>query len=125
MEIAKVKINGNCFEENALKFVECVKKNKSELVDYYLVHGIVINSIDKKPMQHCWIEQVFSLGSVTQTTCLDYSGSHAHKLSKESYYAIGGIKENNVVRYDYAEATKNMLDSNHYGSWDKKFNGIR
>ena len=56
----KPKVNGNCYQNNMM----AIWKEKN-LANAKLVHGVAINSIDKEPMGHCWIE--------TDDVVFDYS----------------------------------------------------
>ena len=116
---------GDCYDANGREFLDLCGRNKNEHVNYLMVHGVVINSVDKKPMGHAWIEATLTMGSASMTTCLDFANGHAHSLSKETYYVLGGIAEDKVVRYTLEEYKKKILESGHWGHWDLDINEDR
>ena len=59
---------------------------------------------------HAWIE----IGDVV----LDPSNGRFVVARKSAYYAAGQITEP-VARYTFAEAAREMIETGHYGPWDK------
>ncbi len=112
------KEKGECYYDNGRKFLELAKKSKNELLSFVLVHGIAKNQIDGKDMGHCWIEVTFTMGDISQTTCLDFSLGHGHSLTKETYYFIGGIKPERCKYYNLKEVGEMMLKHDHWGHWE-------
>ncbi len=100
---------GNCYEANA----NAMYKDKKIFKDAELVQGVVINSIDKKPMGHCWIE----LGDVV----FDYSNSKSFGIRREEYYELGQIpvKDYKYHRYSFMDMCKQIVKHETYGPWKK------
>ncbi len=70
---------GNCYDHHGrylLGYLRDLKPGPNEVI----VHGIVTNQIDGKPMGHCWIED--------KTNVQDYSNDRAISMPKDLYYAI-------------------------------------
>jgi hypothetical protein len=87
----KAKTGGDCYVANGSAFLEAGHANSDN--PKKLVHGIVINQIDHKPMSHCWIE--------SGETVFDYSNGRKIVLPKMVYYSIGNITEENLFKYSY------------------------
>ena len=100
---------GNRYEANA----NAMYKDKKIFKDAELVQGVVINSVDKKPMGHCWIE----LGDVV----FDFSNSKSYKGRKEKYYELGQIpvKKYKYHRYSFMDMCKQLVKHETYGPWKK------
>ena len=78
-----------------------------------LVHGTVMGQgpIAGIRYGHAWIE----IGDVV----LDPSNGRFVCARKSAYYAVGEINEP-VTRYAFEEATRQMLETHHYGPWEKR-----
>ena len=77
-----------------------------------LVHGTVTGQgpIAGIRYGHAWIE----IGDVV----LDPSNGRFVCARKAAYYAVGEIAEP-VTRYAFEEAARQMLETRHYGPWEK------
>lgn len=109
---------GNCYDANGREFLDLCQKNKNADVEYVMVHGVVKNSVDNKPMGHAWIEAIHELGTIKHVICLDFANNHAHSLSQETYYFIGAIDPEKTVKYSCAEFKEKILESGHWGHWE-------
>ena len=100
---------GDCYEAN----VNQMYKDKKIFAKAKLVHGVVINQIDNKPMGHCWIE----LGDVV----FDYSNKKSISVRKEHYYKLGKIpvKKYKYHRYSFIDMCKQIVKQETYGPWKK------
>lgn len=107
---------GDCYDENGRRFIDMARANKNSNVSFRLVHGVVKNNVDKKPMGHCWIEATFTMGEVSHITCLDWSNGHAHSLSVETYYYCGEVGK--TVKYEVEEYCKLLLETGHWGRFE-------
>jgi hypothetical protein len=78
-----------------------------------LVHGTVTGQGPIAGMRygHAWIE----IGDVV----LDPSNRRFVCARKADYYALGDINEP-VTRYVFEEAARQMLETRHYGPWEKR-----
>ena len=78
-----------------------------------LVHGTVTGQWPIAGIRygHAWIE----VGDVV----LDPSNGRFVCARKADYYAVGEIDES-VTRYVFAEAARQMLETRHYGPWEKR-----
>jgi hypothetical protein len=77
-----------------------------------LVHGTVTGQgpIAGIRYGHAWIE----IGDVV----LDPSNGRFVCARKSAYYAVGEIREP-VARYAFEAAARQMLETRHYGPWDR------
>jgi len=108
--------NGKCFENNGRWFIDIGLKygRESKYADQYkLVHGLVTNAIDGKPMMHCWIEEK------TDHNHRVYDDSRGDRpvFTKDFYYAMARINPENIVEMSYKEAFTFMSKTGHYGPW--------
>jgi hypothetical protein len=78
-----------------------------------LVHGTVTGQGPIAGMRygHAWIE----IGDVV----LDPSNGRFVCARKSAYYAVGEINEP-LTRYAFEEAARQMLETRHYGPWEKR-----
>ena len=78
-----------------------------------LVHGTVTGQgpIAGIRYGHAWIE----IGDVV----LDPSNRRLVCARKSAYYAAGEIREP-LSRYDFEAAARQMLETRHYGPWEKR-----
>ena len=77
-----------------------------------LVHGMVNGQGPLSGIRfgHAWVE----VGSKV----LDHSNGKKRELPKKVYYALGRIKTNQCKYYNGTEATKCMVKSGHWGTWE-------
>lgn len=113
---------GDCYQANGQQFLDICKRNKNPMLSYMMVHGVVTNQNDNKPMGHAWIEATISLGEASYIICLDFANNHAHSLTKETYYFIGKIDESLAMKYEYDEFNDKIIESGHWGNWDLNVN---
>ena len=118
---SKPKEKGDCYVANGKAFLDM--KHQQEDVKTYLVHGIVTNAVDGKPMGHCWIEHHWKL-TKTKTEILveDLSNSRRVLLTKNTYYTEGSIEESNVIRYDLETYRRKLVETGTWGHWELKVN---
>ena len=96
---------GNCFEA-------ACKHMMDSNMGWILVHGIVIGqgAIYGVPIVHAWCE----LGDLV---CDAATGRY---MRKEDYYRIGQINEEDLVKYNYEEMARLMVETMVYGCWDEE-----
>ena len=77
-----------------------------------LVHGIPMGQgpIAGIRMGHAWVEQ----GDLV----IDNSNGRSVKMPKAVYYALGQIEF--TIRYTMAEFMEKVLESKHWGPWDRR-----
>ena len=82
--------------------------------DTILVHGVVTGQGAIKGVQytHAWIEDGDTV--IDKTIPEEFS-----ELPKMVYYSLGNIKI--TRRYTYKEALQQVVETEHYGPWDKVF----
>ena len=100
----------NCFQNAGNAIIEYGR-------DYLLVHGLptgTVGLVKGRQFAHAWLEEPES-GMVWDTEAM-------RVLPVDVYYAIGKIEY--VVKYDYNEAKKMMLETGTYGPWDDAINGV-
>ena len=109
---------GDCYEAAGRLAIEGIRglgvlrKYKDKIV---LVHGVVLNSLDYKPMGHAWVE----VGS----TVYDYSNGRSLKLPKSKYYKAGAINElikkglGKQYRYKGIKVAETIMKYGHWGPW--------
>lgn len=104
--IPKANKNGDCYD-SAGKYV--IENNDPSLV---LVHGMVDGQGPLKGIRfdHAWVEKGDEV--------IDVSNGKNLKLPKDLYYAIGNIKENQLIRYSREKAIENMTGIGNYGPWE-------
>lgn len=105
---------GNCFDMNGRTFLDHHK-------DSVLVHGVVINALDKKPMGHCWIERSGELEfpgghKHTSVTVIDKSNGNDVSMPQAVYYYFGQVGQ--TVKYTIEEFRKKIVDTGHWGPWE-------
>jgi hypothetical protein len=100
--------NGDCYEAAA----KLLYAHRS-CPGIVLVHGTVTGQgpIAGIRYGHAWIE----IGDVV----LDPSNGRFVCARKADYYAVGEINEP-VARYEFEEAARQMLETRHYGPWEKR-----
>ena len=105
---------GNCFDENGRYFLDNAQAN------WKIVHGVVINSADKKPMGHCWIEVEYKFKTPRQqfvfVACIDKSNGNDVELPQEIYYKFGQISE--TKKYDIDQYRKLLIQHENWGPWE-------
>ena len=62
---------------------------------------------------HAWVE----VSHRAHTFCLDASMNPCLVMSKEKFYSLGEINEEEVVRYSRAEALMLITTHRHWGAW--------
>ena len=117
--------NGNCYDENGRYFLDHGKDN------WKLVHGIVINSADEKPMGHCWIEvkalpnentgslldqAIANLPPEFEVMCIDKSNGNDANLPQMIYYHFGKIQD--TIKYSVQEFRELVLKHSTWGPWE-------
>jgi len=99
--------DGDCFEvagNLTTNLINC---------DCYLCHGKPIGQgkIDGIKHNHAWIE--------VNDIVIDFSNGKKTIIPRERYYRIGKINKKEVFRYTPIEAVKMMLETAHFGPWEK------
>ena len=106
--------NGNCYDANGRHFLMNAERN------WKLVHGVVINSADGKPMGHCWIEVEnefkYTGGSFKIVTCIDKSNDNDIELPSQVYYMLGKVQ--NMRKYDIFQFNKKIDEFGTWGPWE-------
>jgi len=104
--MGKPKTGGDCFDANAEYLLYHMNPNDNPL----LVHGIVRNSGDGKPMGHCWIEHG------DEVICR--ANGNDLVLPKDLYYALGNINDENCFKYNHKEVLEWTGYTEHWGPWE-------
>ena len=104
------KAEGDCYEA-AAKLLEAHRGCPG----IALAHGTVTGQgrIAGVRYGHAWVE----IGDLV----LDASNGRFVVARKPAYYAAGEIAEP-VARYTFAEAARRMVETGHYGPWEKRLN---
>lgn len=104
---------GDCFEANAKFIINLVNKHncsKSYKLCHGIVHGAKGSPVEKQWFPHCWIE-------INKDVILDCSnGKRIIGLLDVVRYRI---KEKSVKRYTPKQAIQYILNTDHYGEWEK------
>lgn len=102
------KANGDCYEIHMKILMDNHKDQELRLC-----HGQVTGDgadVEGVRYGHAWLEHnnfiVFDYSNGTQLTTL-----------KEKYYKKGNIKEKEVKRYTFKEASRKILETGQYGEW--------
>ena len=105
--------NGNCYEIHAKYMLDENMSNTVKHDNMKLVHGEVTGQGPIKGIRHghCWIE-------IDGVTVYDKANGRTVCITKELYYGIGNIKEEEVKRYTYTEVCEKLLKTKHFGPWD-------
>jgi len=107
---------GNCFQANGNYF------QRKAVPGWQICHGLVINSIDQKPMVHCWIEytRIHRIDNLKFKTAwvIDVSKSNKYNSAAELYYYFGSIDPELIMRYDLNQYLENIIEKGTYGPWD-------
>lgn len=102
--IVKGDLLGDCYEVHANAFVNGFLEEAGGL----LCHGTVWHP--KVGWHgHCWLE-------LNEDVVADYSNGHGVVVRRETYYAIGKVK--NVSRYGIEQARALVLKEGTYGPWE-------
>ncbi|MET2951284.1 hypothetical protein ABXV18_24690 [Vibrio owensii] len=109
--IPKENKHGDCFEIH-LKLLPLQP-------EYKLVHGIVTGQgpIEGIKLCHCWIERTTATPFGDVVMVMDFSNGNSHTMSAKTYYKIGEIDPDSIVRYDPLEARGLADIHGHYGPW--------
>lgn len=118
MENKTPKTEGKCFENNGRWAMDIYLKHSRAKETVYvenfkLVHGLVINAVDEKPMIHCWIEEETDYN---QRVYDDTRGDRP-VFPKEFYYAMARVNPDQTVKMPLKEAMAFMSKTGHYGPW--------
>ena len=97
---------GDCFD-SAVRVLYSLEDDSARLV-----HGIVDNTLDGRPMLHAWTERELFPGLIV---CVDKSNGHDVTVPRDLYYKIGNVR--GVERYTIERAAENMIRFEHYGPW--------
>ena len=107
--------SGDCFSaaQRTLEQMPNEEQKRSKLC-----HGVPLGQgeIDGIRFDHAWVERTDHDGDFG-VVVIDRSNGKNLELPREVYYALGNIKENDVSRYTYFEAIKQMSEHNNYGPW--------
>ena len=78
----------------------------------FLVHGEVTGQGKIKGIRygHAWLEDGDS--------CIDVSQGKHLVLPKPFYYALGGINEDKIYKYNYEEMIEKTAETGRWGPWD-------
>ena len=100
--------DGDCYEAAAKLLME-----HRDCPGIALAHGTVTGqgAVAGIRYGHAWVE----IGDAV----LDPSNGRLVVARKPAYYAAGEIAEP-VARYTFAEAAREMLETGHYGPWEKR-----
>lgn len=101
--------HGNCFQTA----VNTVMENPN----YILCHGVVCGQgpISGIEYLHAWAEDGDTVIDNTQ------KNPKNRVMDKVLYYALGNIHD--VCKYSYREMLENLVEYEHYGPWDDRFEG--
>lgn len=115
--IPKKKRMGDCYLVAGQMAMGTYYKNKydSEFIGIpYLVHAEVVGqgAIEGIRYGHAWVED--------DVFVYDFSNGRELTVPKALYYQMGQIikQQPKYFRYTFEEATKKMVETKHYGSWD-------
>jgi hypothetical protein len=115
--IPKKKRMGDCYLVAGQMAMGTFYKNKydSEFIGTpYLVHAEVVGqgAIEGIRYGHAWVED--------DVFVYDFSNGRELTVPKALYYQMGQIikQQPKYFRYTFEEATKKMVETKHYGSWD-------
>ncbi len=102
---------------NKMKSGDCYETNGRWMIGkdgYKLVHGVVINQKDGKPMGHCWIER--------DGVVYDYSNNDEIIFPKDFYYDLAQIpvKGYKLYKYNWEKMGIMILKHEHWGPWESK-----
>lgn len=103
---------GECYECGVSAMISCHWAKVGD--GLLLVQGEPINrgAVFGKRYGHCWLE----LGDEVYDLTIQ-----SEPFPKVLYYAMGGLNEENVRRYNYDQVAKWCLDVKHYGPWEGPF----
>lgn len=106
---------GNCFENayKAIMDIESCGHNLHLIDGWKVAHGIVKGTagvVLGQRYSHAWIE----------TDDLVYNAETGNLFLRDLFYRFGSIKE--VFRYTKAEVLEMILEHEHYGPWENRFN---
>lgn len=106
--VPKKNKNGNCYQTAWHTFYANLDKKP------LLCHGIVIGRgpIEGIEYNHAWVE--LPDGTVIDNTMPIF----ADGVPKEVYYALGGVREDKVFRYNSEEIAKKVVEQGTYGPWE-------
>ncbi len=100
---------GNCYEA-ALNLIMSLGE------PWQVVHGMVSGQghLTGTRFGHAWVEN--SVTGMIQ----DHSNGNQLNVSKDYYYSLGKISENNLIRYSRQDALKAAVNTGVFGPWDSK-----
>lgn len=111
---------GDCFYTHGNFVVNSKFMNNGTDDTWRIVHGIVINKNDNKPMTHCWLEYRHVIDhpkvDVNVLMCVDKSNDRDVELPAALYYRAGRIET--VVRYDFDSYINMLQKHKNYGPWE-------
>lgn len=103
-KVVKPTMKGDCYEVHASAFLEGFLGETGGL----LCHGTVWHP-DVGRHGHCWLE-------LNEDVVADYSNGHGVVVRRETYYAIGKVRD--VRRYTVEQARALVLKEGTYGPWE-------
>jgi len=108
-DIAEKNKGGDCYQVSGEYLMDMFLQGNKNLL---LVHGEVTGqgAIEGIKYGHAWIED----GQMV----IDKSQGRSIKLPKHVYYVLGNIDESKVIKYNYNQMTKKILETEHWGPWD-------
>ncbi|MFV2015379.1 MAG: hypothetical protein ACC656_08130 [Candidatus Heimdallarchaeota archaeon] len=112
----KIQGNGDCFDKHGRDFLF---NNPGK--NWQIVHGIVINSTDMKPMNHCWLEKIENVefpggNKYSITNCVDKSNGNDVELVESLYYFVGKVQD--TKKYDLEEYQELVNEHGTWGPWE-------
>ena len=108
----------DCYVANGREFIGLCKSNTNENISYLMVHGVVKNSLDGKPMGHAWIEQTLTMDGKDYTVVIDVANNRVNRLTIETYYYIGSVDVDKLEKFNYLDFAKKLNESAHWGRWN-------
>lgn len=104
---------GNCFSSAVDTLI--LLSNNGQDKSCKLVHGLVTSSSGDTAglvHSHAWVERF-------NEVVFDFSNGNEVIMPIKDYYALGKITK--IKKYNPSEAFKLLVDTGHYGPWDKMF----
>jgi hypothetical protein len=103
---------GDCYQ-SAVDTAMLMDRRLHNTTSIRVVHGMVDGqaSLTGTRFDHAWVE-------VGDALVYDNSNGKDLVVPMQTYYAIGNIKEEELVRYSVDQTRSKLIQHKHYGPWD-------